>query len=266
MLVFYRPVKTGSGGGKLMRDLTEAEQRRMAEESRLAAERAAIERDAGRLAWQRQQLEEQALVEAQRREQAAADLRDATAARLKRENQARELAEARLASEQAALQAANDKIQMERSIEASTLSRVAAERDAARLAAQRALREEEAARAEAARRDAETQLRQAAAAAQQAGDRLDVFGPSTVPADAPARPAPGVESPPRPGRATWPLALAATLLMGVLAGWLAAVKLGTVESAAALRLDTDAEAFGRRAATADFQDSSRRRVSPSAIQ
>jgi hypothetical protein len=57
------------------------------------------------------------------------------------------------------------------------------------------------------------------------------------------------------------------LVTGVLLGWLAAAKLGTgTADVAALRLDTDAEAFGRRAATADFQDSSRRRVSPSAIQ
>jgi len=249
-----------------MRDLTEAEQRRKAEESRLAAERAAIERDAGRLARQRQQLEEQALADAQRREQAAADLRDATAARLKREVQARALAEARVASEQAALQAANEKIQMERSLEANALSRVAAERDAAQLAAQRALREAEAARAEAARREAEAQLREAAAAAQNAGDRFDALGPPTVPADAPARPVPDVESPAQPRRAAWPLALAATLLLGMLAGWFAATKPGGTEGAATMRLDADIEAFGRRAATADFQDSSRRRVSPSAIQ
>jgi hypothetical protein len=49
-------------------------------------------------------------------------------------------------------------------------------------------------------------------------------------------------------------------------GWFAATKVGSSERVATLRLDTDAEGFGRRAATADFQDSSRRRVSPSAIQ
>jgi len=268
MLVFYRPGMIGSGDDKRMRDLTEAEQRRKAEESRLAEGRIAIERDAERLAQQRQQLEERALAEAQRREQAAADLRAAVAARLKREAQARAFAEARVASEQAALAAANDKIQMERSLEANALSRAAAERDAAQLAEQRLQREMEAARAEAARREAEAQLRAAAAAARQANDKLDSLGPPTVPAGSTVNQEVefAAETPEAPPRPSWRISAAIAVAVCLGLGWFAATQSGLGGRVVALRLDTDAQGFARRAATADFQDSNRRRVNPTAIQ
>lgn len=227
--------------------------------------RLAIERAAERLARQREQLEEQALAEAQRREQAAADLRDAVAARLKREAQAQALAEARVASEQAALAAANEKIQMERRLEAAALARVAAEREAARLAEQRVQRRQEAAQAEAARREAEAQLMAAAAAVQQAGDHLERLGPPTLPASpAPTAADDGSHaSMPHP---SWRVAAAIVLVLGLLLAGVAAWQRGAVPAAASLRLDTDAEGFARRAAKADFQESSRRLVNPNAIQ
>jgi hypothetical protein len=221
-----------------------------------ADNRLAIERAAERLARQREQLEEQALAEAQRREQAAADLRDAVAARLRRETQAQALAEARANSEQAALAAANEKIQMERSLEAAALARVAAERDAAKLAEQRMQRQIEARQAEAARREAELQLQAAAAAAQQASEAA---GPVSA-----AEPAADIlPSPPRP---SWRVAVLIVLLLGAGVGGLAAWQRSSAPPVATLRLDTDAEGFARRAARADFQDSSRRLVNPSAIQ
>lgn len=227
--------------------------------------RLAIERAAERLARQREQLEEQGLAEAQRREQAAADLRDAVAARLKRESQAQALAEARVASEQAALAAANEKIQLERSLEAAALARVAAERDAARLAEQRIQRRLEAAQAESARRDAEAQLNAAVAAVRLAGDRLDRLGPPTEPAEATA-PVTDGDGPMAMPRPSWRVAVAIVVALGLLLAGLAAWQRSLAPAVAGPRLDTDAEGFARRAAKADFQESSRRLVNPSAIQ
>ncbi|MBU1236641.1 MAG: hypothetical protein KJ634_11575 [Gammaproteobacteria bacterium] len=253
----------------------------------LTAERIALERDNERLARQRQEAEEQALAEARRREQAAADLRDAIAARLKRETEALAVAEARAQSEQAAVQAANEKTQMERSLEAVEMSRVAAERDAADLAKQRGDRENEAAQAKAARREVQAHLRQMAAQA---------HGPSTRPAGL-DQPTVQMDSsnaaivdqledsaPSRRGYLVPGVALAA-LLLGTALGWLVATESQPPATAvvaapaplpattpapppATLRLETDAEAFGRRVATADFQDqdSNRRLINPSAIQ
>lgn len=245
----------------------------------LTLERVALERDNERQARQRQEAEELTLAEAQRREQAAVDLRTAIAARLKRETQAKAVAEARVASEQAALQAANEKIQLERSLEATSLSRIAAERDATYLAEQRAAREAEAARAKAARIEADSQLRQATAAAQQATEELDNFDHPTVLIDPDTTElAEAAAPPPRPPFKG--IGVAAGLVAGIALGWLSVGLFGSPEApppvaqpaptaiAAAheLRLDTDVEAFASRAATADFQDSSRRLVNPSATQ
>ncbi len=251
----------------------------------LTAERIALERDNERLARQRQVAEELALGEARRREQAAADLRDAIAARLKRETEAQAVAEARVQSEQAAVAAANEKAQMERSLEAIEMSRVAAEHDAAVVAEQRGDREKEAELAKAARREVQAQLRRVTAQAR---------GPTTRPAglDQPTVQMGSsnaaiadrlADSPPsRRGYLVPGVALVA-LILGAASGWLAATddQPPVVEAVAApvpvaipappsatLRLETDIEAFGRRVATADFQDqdSNRRLNNPSAIQ
>ena len=219
------------------------------------------------------------MAETRRREMAATDLRAAIAARLDRERQLKELADARAASEQAALQAANEKIQMERSLEATALSRVAAERDVAQLAGQRTLREAEAARAEAARREAEAQLRLAAAAAQQATDELSCFDHPTVLVDQDATEVAHEKAVP-PRALPWWIATVAALVLAIALWWLGAEQFGATTAPTPppptptpittaiqeLRLDTDVEAFGRRTATADSQDSSLRLVSPSATQ
>jgi hypothetical protein len=220
----------------------------------LTLERVALERDAERLAQQRREAEELALAEARRREQAAAELRVAIAARLKRETQAKESTDARVASEQAAVQAANERIQMERSLEAIALSRRAAEQDFAQLAEQRALREAEAIQAGVVRREAEAELHPAV-------DGADNFGHPTVLAELPETKTASVAaeaSPPPPLPKM--VAAVAGLVVGVALGWLCAEQFGATSApqplaqpapkptlAQELRLDTDAEAFGRRA-------------------
>jgi hypothetical protein len=221
----------------------------------LTLERVALERDAERLAQQRREAEELALAEARRREQAAAELRVAIAARLKREAQAKEVADARVASEQAAVQAANERIQMERSLEAIALSRRAAEQDVAQLAEERALREAEAIQAGVVRREAETPLPQVA-------DGSDNFGHPTVLAELPetqvAKVAEETSAPPPPLPKM--VVAVAGLVVGIALGWLCAEQFGTTSVpqplaqpvpapilAQGLHLDTDAEAFGRRA-------------------
>jgi hypothetical protein len=231
----------------------------------MTLERVALERGNERLAQQRLEAEELALAEARRRELALSDLRDAVAARLERETQAREAAEKRAASEEAALRAANDKLQMERSIEATALSRAAAEHDATQLAQKRAQRQAEAAKAEVARCEAEAQLRLAAEAA--ATVECDRFDQPTVMGDYVASEVAGEAAPPH--SLSWQIAaVAAVLVLGIALGWLGAEQYSATavpKISPDLRFDADVEAFGLRAAKADYE-SSLRLVSPRAIQ
>lgn len=113
-------------------------------------------------------------------------------------------------------------------------NRLAIERAAERLARQREQLEEQAL--------AEAQRREQAAAAPDDGG-----------------------SPPMPNP-SWRVAAAIVVALGLLLAGVATWQRSSVPSAATLRLDTDAEGFARRAAQADFQESSRRLVNPSAIQ